>query len=313
MRAVQATPAAPPADPSTIEVGADSLVGTVLGDRYQIEEIIGEGGMGRVYLAQHKLLGKRFALKVLHPELAANRELAERFVREARAASSIESDHVVDISDFGLLPDGTGYFVMEYLDGKDLEERLDDEGPQSADFTRRIGVQVADAIRGAHAETIVHRDLKPSNIVIAQRKGKDFCKILDFGIAKSPTSDSGGSGQTLVTQVGVMMGTPHYMAPEQIDGEVDPRSDIYALGIVLFEMLAGNPPFDAESIAELLAKQKWSAPPSIHEAYADADCPPELEAVVRKCLEKKPEDRYQEAGEVIEALEALTTTTAAEA
>ncbi len=306
------TPPQPPPDPNAIEVGADSLVGTVLGERYLIEEIIGEGGMGRVYLAQHKLLGKRFAIKVLHPELAANRELAERFVREARAASSIESDHVVDISDFGLLADGTGYFVMEHLDGKNLEERLDDEGPQSADVTRRIAVQVADAIRGAHAEKIVHRDLKPSNIVLAERKGKDFCKILDFGIAKSPTSDS-GTGQTLVTQVGVMMGTPHYMAPEQIDGEVDPRSDIYALGIVMFEMLAGNPPFDAESIAELLAKQKWSAPPKVHEAYVDADCPPELEAIVRKCLEKKPEDRFQDASEVIVALEELATKTAAEA
>ncbi|MEM9694883.1 MAG: serine/threonine-protein kinase, partial [Myxococcota bacterium] len=300
-------PLPPPPPDTTIEVGADSLVGTVLGDRYQIEEIIGEGGMGRVYLARHRLLGKQFAIKVLHPELAANRELAERFVREARAASSIDSDHVVDISDFGLLGDGTGYFVMEYLDGKNLEERLDAEGPQPAAAVRRIAIQVADALRGAHAQAIVHRDLKPSNIVLSERKGRDFCKILDFGIAKSPTSDS-GSGQTIVTQVGVMMGTPHYMAPEQIDGEVDPRSDIYALGIVMFEMVAGNPPFDAESIAELLAQQKWTKTPSIRDAYPPADCSDELEHIIRRCLAKKPEERFQSAAEIMGALEALDTT-----
>ncbi|MEM1032065.1 MAG: Hsp70 family protein [Myxococcota bacterium] len=300
-------PLPPPPPDTTIEVGADSLVGTVLGDRYQIEEIIGEGGMGRVYLARHRLLGKQFAIKVLHPELAAKRELAERFVREARAASSIDSDHVVDISDFGLLGDGTGYFVMEYLDGKNLEERLDAEGPQPAAAVRRIAIQVADALRGAHAQAIVHRDLKPSNIVLSERKGRDFCKILDFGIAKSPTSDS-GSGQTIVTQVGVMMGTPHYMAPEQIDGEVDPRSDIYALGIVMFEMVAGNPPFDAESIAELLAQQKWTKTPSIRDAYPPADCSDELEHIIRRCLAKKPEERFQSAAEIMGALEALDTT-----
>jgi molecular chaperone DnaK len=286
-----------------IEVGADSLVGTTLENRYRIDSILADGGMGRVYLAEHTFLGKRFAIKVLHPELCNNREITARFIREARAASSIKSDHVVDISDFGSLEDGTGYFVMEFLDGRTLEEALDRDGPMRAAMVRSIGIQVADGLRGAHDCKIVHRDLKPANIVLTERKDHPhYCKILDFGIAKSPTSDSGG-GQTLVTMVGVMMGTPHYMAPEQIDGvAVDGRSDIYALGIVLFEMATGLPPFDAESVAEVLAQHKWGEVPAIHETCPDADCPRALEAVIRKCLEKSPDDRYQTASELAEAL-----------
>jgi molecular chaperone DnaK len=284
----------------TIEVGADALVGTTLGDRYVVESIIADGGMGRVYKARHKLLKKVFAIKVLHPELAVSRDIAERFVREAQAASSIESDHVVDISDFGLIEDGTGYFVMEYLDGETLEHILDRRGPLPAAMVRSVGMQVADGLRGAHEEHIVHRDLKPANIVLLERPDHPyFCKILDFGIAKNPTSDS----STLITRVGIMMGTPHYMAPEQIDGRVDARSDVYALGLVLFEMLTGSPPFDAESVAELLAKQKWEDPPRVHEICPVADCPEALEAVIRRCLEKEPADRYQSAVEAAEALQ----------
>ncbi len=303
------TIARPPPPPTKeergpIEVGADSLVGTTLGGRYVIESIVADGGMGRVYRARHKLLKKRFAIKVLHPELAASRDIAERFVREAQAASSIQSDHVVDISDFGLLEDGTGYFVMEYLDGNTLEQIIDKRGPLPSPMTRSIGIQVADGLRGAHEEHIVHRDLKPANIVLMERPDHPFfCKILDFGIAKNPTSDS----STLITRVGVMMGTPHYMAPEQIDGHVDSRSDIYALGLLLFEMTTAQPPFDAESVAELLAKQKWQEPPKVHDVCPTADCSAELEAVIRRCLEKDPNDRYQSAKEAAEVLQRVSS------
>jgi len=292
-----------PQPKGAIEVGADSLVGTTLEGRYRIDAVLADGGMGRVYLAEHTFLGKRFAIKVLHPELSNNREITARFIREARAASAIKSDHVVDISDFGTLEDGTGYFVMEYLEGKTLEETLDESGPLPHNQIRSIGIQVADGLRGAHERNIVHRDLKPANIVLVNRPDHPhYCKILDFGIAKSPTSDT-GRGQTLVTMVGVMMGTPHYMAPEQIDGvQVDGRSDIYALGVVLYEMAAGVPPFDAESVAEVLAQHKWGEVPPIHETYAEADCPRPLEQVIRKCLEKSPDDRYQTATELAAAL-----------
>lgn len=302
-----ARPAPPPPKEEPrgpIEVGADSLVGTTLGERYEIESIVADGGMGRVYRARHKLLKKRFAIKVLHPELAASRDIAERFVREAQAASSIQSDHVVDISDFGLLEDGTGYFVMEYLDGNTLEQIIDKRGPLPSAMIRSVGIQVADGLRGAHEERIVHRDLKPANIVLMERQDHPFfCKILDFGIAKNPTSDS----STLITRVGIMMGTPHYMAPEQIDGHVDSRSDIYALGLLLFEMATAQPPFDAESVAELLAKQKWEEAPKVHDVCPTADCSPKLEAVIQRCLMKEADDRYQTAKEAAEALQKVSS------
>ena len=207
---------------------------------------------------------------------------------------------MVDISDFGLLDDGTGYFVMEYLNGNTLEQIIDKRGPLPSKMVRSVGIQVADGLRGAHEEQIVHRDLKPANIVLMERPDHPFfCKILDFGIAKNPTSDSSG----MITRVGVMMGTPHYMAPEQIDGHVDARSDIYALGLVLFEMATGTPPFDAESVAELLAKQKWEAVPKVHDVCPTADVSAGLEAVIARCLEKEAEDRYQSAKAAAEALQ----------
>ncbi|MCA9618909.1 MAG: Hsp70 family protein [Myxococcales bacterium] len=295
-------PQEPPAPRADIEVAADALVGSVLEGRYRIDKILADGGMGRIYRAEHTFLGKPFAIKVLHPELSNNRDITHRFIKEARAASAIKSDHVVSISDFGTLPDGTGYFVMEYLEGRSLEEVLDDRGAMPADAIRSIGIQVADGLRGAHELDIVHRDLKPANIMMVDRPDHPHhAKILDFGIAKSPTSDSGG--HSVVTMVGVMMGTPHYMAPEQIDGvAVDGRSDIYALGVVMFEMATGVPPFDAESVAEVLAKHKWGEVPRIHDVLARADCPPSLEQVIRKCLEKSPQDRYQTAQELARAL-----------
>jgi molecular chaperone DnaK len=288
-----------------IEMEADSLIGTTLGDRYVIEGILGEGGMGRVYKAQHKVLEKTFAIKVLHPELASSKTLADRFIGEARAASAIKSRHVIDISDFGALSDGTGYFVMEYLEGQTLHEYLKEHRRLPMAKVIRIGIQLAEGLSDAHELDIVHRDLKPSNIMIALHKGVERVTILDFGIAKRPTSTGGGA----ITRSGVMVGTPEYMAPEQIQGDpVDGRADIYALGIIMYELAAGRRPFDAESQAELLMQQVYEPPRAILEVAPKADMSAELEAVIRRCLEKDPNDRYASAHELAEVLRTCRVT-----
>ncbi|MBW2529208.1 MAG: Hsp70 family protein [Deltaproteobacteria bacterium] len=280
------------ASDAAIPMGADSLVGTTLGGRYLVEDIVAEGGMGRVYRARHKVLDKTFAIKVLHAELAADADLADRFVNEARAASAIRSDHVVDISDFGHLDDGTAYFVMEYLVGITLAELILDRAPLPIPLIADVGQQLANGLEAAHAMDIVHRDLKPENVTLIERsQARYFCKILDFGIAKRPTSDT----QRRLTLAGELLGTPYYMAPEQIDGEeVDHRCDIYSLGAVLYEMATGRPPYDADSLMQVLLMHKESDPPTIERA-ADDQARAALEAIVHRCLAKAPEQRFPSA------------------
>ncbi len=286
---------------STIEMDADALVGTVLHDRYVIEAVLGEGGMGRIYRGRHKVLNKPFAIKVLHPELAQHRVLAQRFIEEARAASSIKSPHVIDISDFGRLDDGAGYFVMEYLDGRTLRQRLD-QGTLDVPTMLSISHQIATGLEAAHKLGVVHRDLKPDNIMLVEREdGSLRCVILDFGIAKRPTSSHSGSA---VTRSGVRVGTPEYMTPEQIDGrDVDARTDVYALGIMMYEMLAGRRPFDAESVAETLANQLYHPPPSL--AAIGVAVGEDLESVIRTCMEKDPDQRFASAGALVRVLARL--------
>jgi tRNA A-37 threonylcarbamoyl transferase component Bud32 len=290
--------------PLAIEVEQDSLIGSVLSDRYIIESIVADGGMGRVYRARHTVLGKTIAVKVLHAELAANDQVAARFVREAQAASSIDNEHVIDISDFGRLPDGTGYFVMEYLDGKTLGALIRQSGVLPTDTIIDIALQISDGLDAAHALGIVHRDLKPDNITIIERRGRShFCKILDFGIAKSPTSDTNPHA----TIAGTLLGTPHYMAPEQIDGvDVDARSDIYALGAVLYEMATGSTPFTGDTLVSLLVQHKISIPRPFSEHPAGAKCSPALEAITFACLEKRPEHRPQSAADLAALLRELS-------
>jgi serine/threonine protein kinase len=281
---------------------SDSLVGTTIGGRYIIESIIGEGGMGRVYLARHNVLDKNFAIKVLHPSLAAHREISGRFVREARAASSIESDHVVNISDFGTLEDGVAYFVMDYIRGKTLRDEIRDNGPLPYKDVASIGTQIALGLSEAHVKNIVHRDLKPPNILISRREsGPIQVKILDFGIAKCPTSDSGEA----LTLQGTVLGTPYYMAPEQVRNvEIDGRADIYTLGIVLYEMMTGECPFVGEATAHVMAQQIFYTPPPVREAVPGILCSAELEAIIGRCLEKEPAKRFQTARELAQALAA---------
>jgi serine/threonine protein kinase len=272
----------------------DPLVGRILSERYRIERKLGEGGMGSVYMAEHVVIQKRVALKVLAPELARKDELAARFLQEARAASRIGQENVIDISDFGRT-DGQVYFVMEYLEGMDLGAALRVAGALSWGRTRRIMLQILRALRAAHALNIIHRDLKPENVFLIEREGRpDFVKLLDFGIAKMPGEPGDGpdSGPRL-TRTGMIFGTPDYMAPEQAEGKVaDHRADLYSAGCVLYHCLTGTPPFSAASFMALLTKHLLEPvePPS--KRRPDLGIPPELDALIARSLEKDRDNRW---------------------
>jgi len=278
----------------------DPLIGQTLDGRYRIERLLGEGGMGMVYKAVHTTLGKPLAIKVLRPEVSKNEEILQRFRQEAQSASQIGNPHIIDISDFGTLPDGSTYFVMEYLAGKSLTVALF-ESKFSTTRTIHVIKQLAGALGAAHEIGIVHRDLKPDNVQLIERGGqKDFVKVLDFGIAKV-----GGSTSKL-TQAGQVFGTPHYMSPEQCAGaNVDQRTDIYAVGVMLYEMVCGKVPFDADNLMGILTKHLYENPVAPRDLAPPADCPPALEAIVMKCLQKKPDQRYQSMAELAADLEAF--------
>ena len=275
-------------------------VGQTLEGRYVVEEPLGEGGMGVVYGGRHKLIDKRVAIKILRNDLAAEQEMTERFLNEARAASSIGSPHIVDISDFGRLPDGSAYFVMEFLDGMSLGAAMDQTKVISVPRLIHIAKQIALGLAAAHSRGIVHRDLKPDNVMLIQRgTDRDFVKVLDFGIAKV------GSDSHRLTKAGTVFGTPHYMSPEQAAGvPVDPRTDIYSLGVILYEMAAGKVPFDADNFMGILTQHMYKAPVPIRAIVPQPqEVPPGLEAIVLKALSKKVELRYQRMEELIADLE----------
>jgi hypothetical protein len=291
-------------------VESPDLTGTVLLGRYRLLAKLGAGGMGTVYLGEHTSIGKKFAIKVLGSEFAHRSDLVKRFLREAQAASMISQPNVVEISDFGDTPDGSVFFVMEYLDGEDLGGMLRREGRVPWPRVRHLIVQVCRALEAAHAAGIVHRDMKPDNCFrIAKQGDPDFVKVLDFGIAKVETGDTAGKG---LTQTGMIFGTPEYMSPEQAQGEkIDHRADIYAVGVIMYQLLCGQQPFTGSSFMAVLTKHMFDVPRAPSEVAPEADIPPDAEAIVLKAMQKDRTYRFQSMSELIASIERVGTGAAA--
>jgi serine/threonine-protein kinase len=275
---------------------SDPLVGSMLGKDYRVLERIGMGGMAVVYLVEHQTLLKRFAAKVLSSQHTSNPEARARFTQEAHAASQLDHENIVSISDFGVTVDGRPYFVMELLRGLTLADRLED-GRMTLEEVVAVAVPVARALAHAHAEGIIHRDVKPENIFLVQRsQGRWSVKVLDFGIARLPVNDR-------MTKTGEALGSPMYMSPEACRGEeVDPRSDIYSFGIVLYLMLVGRVPFSDENLLKVLQMQV-SSPLPLPTSF-NPDLPPALELVLLRALAKDLDERYATMDEFLFALEA---------
>jgi serine/threonine-protein kinase len=290
-------------DPQQGPPQPDLLIGQTVGN-YLVTQKLGEGGMGSVYLAEHPTIGKKVALKILHAEFSNNPEVANRFFTEAKAVNAVGHPNIVDIVDYGVIQAGAAgrermvYFIMEYLAGLTLSQVIRTEAPLPPERALTIALQVADALAASHKVGIVHRDLKPDNIILIQRgREHDFVKLLDFGIAKL-TSDSQSQHRT---RTGLVLGTPAYMSPEQCEGRanVDHRTDIYALGICLYEMLVGRVPFIGEGYGEILVQHLTQQPvkPSQYRMMS-----PHVEAVVMKALEKRVDLRYPTMDELIRAM-----------
>ncbi len=274
----------------------DPLIGTLVGERYRVTDLIGRGGMGAVYRAEHVHMRKSVALKVLHREMTALDEVVARFEREAIAAGRIEHPNVVQARDFGRLPDGAFYLVLEYVEGRVLDRVLRDEGETfSVERVLNITGQIAEALQAAHEKKIVHRDLKPDNVILVERGDEpEVVKVLDFGIAKISVHER--HTDQPITQAGTVFGTPEYMSPEQAAGQaVDHRGDLYSLGLLMYRMLAGNPPFTSTDVQAVLMMQITQPPPEIDRAL-----PTEVHELLFELLEKDPDARIQSASEVVQ-------------
>ena len=278
--------------------------GTVIAGRYRVLGFIGAGGMGAVYRAEHVHMRKTVALKVLHREFLGVDEVVARFEREAIAAGRIEHPNVVAASDFGKLDDGSFYLVLEFVDGTSLRSLLEKNGALPTLRTLNIVRQTVLALQAAHGAGVVHRDLKPDNVMLVTApNGTERVKVLDFGIARVAAPDP-KRDSTKLTQVGMVMGTVAYMSPEQATGQaVDERADLYSLGVMLYEMIAGKVPFDAELPSQVLARQLVEEPPPL-----PPGTPPALERLVLDLMQKKPEDRPASAQEVLTRLAEFSAT-----
>ncbi len=293
--------------PAVRMLGPGAVIG---GGRYKIVRLIGQGGMGEVYEAEHTALRKRVAIKTLSSAIAFAPGARERFLREARAASGIRSNNVVDISDFGMDPDGLVYMVMELLEGTSLEDVLEAEGRLAWRRAVAIAVQVLSALSQAHALGIIHRDIKPANIVLSRASAsREHVTVVDFGIAKVLSGD--GTPHSL-TSTGTLLGSPHYMSPEQCRGSaIDARSDVYSVGALLYELVTGQVPYDADTFVGILTRHITDPLPKPTSIAPDVDLPILLEDAIVRALEKDPGDRYQSALEFAEALAAAARTKSA--
>ena len=296
-----------PSDGSTLRA-ADSdgdLIGSVVADRYLVTDLLGEGGMGKVYLARHVRLPLQAAIKVLRPELLKDAASVARFNREASNASRIEHANVARVFDFGETSDGTVYLAMEYVSGRTLKEVLEKEGPLTLQRTAVLVRQVADGLDAAHRMGIVHRDLKPDNILVTvDENGADRCKVVDFGIAKAVGGNEKEAG---LTRTGFVVGTPEFMSPEQLLGtELDHRSDVYALGLVAYTCLTLDLPFDRNTPDRGMTARLISAPRPLAVVRNDLRWPGGLQAVLDQVLEREPAKRTSSAGAFAKALEFVT-------
>jgi eukaryotic-like serine/threonine-protein kinase len=274
--------------------------GDILEGKYRIVRMIGEGGMGAVFEGENMAIHRRVAIKVLHPAASGNADAVMRFEREAQAAGRIGSDHILEVLDLGRMPDGARYMVMEFLDGEPLSQRIRGLGRMRPEQIVPLAQQILIGLGAAHAASIVHRDLKPDNIFILKEKAgrRDFVKLIDFGISKFNAL----SGDMSMTRTGAVMGTPYYMSPEQAKGSgvVDHRSDLYAVGVILYEAATGQVPFEASTFNELLFKIVLSTPPPLRDVVPDID--PRFAAVVEKAMAREPNDRFASASDMLAAL-----------
>ncbi|WP_170319774.1 serine/threonine-protein kinase [Polyangium spumosum] len=281
--------------------------GEVLLGKYRVERVLGKGGMGLVVAARHLSLGELFAIKFLSTSTIENAEVIERFEREARAAARLRGEHVARVHDVGRMENGAPYMIMEYLDGSDLHALVRRRGPLPVEEAVAYVLQACDGIAEAHAAGIVHRDLKPANLFLIRRPNGSPCvKVLDFGVARQT-----GVEEVALTATGVMLGSPMYMAPEQIarSKSVDARSDIWAMGVVLYELLTARGPFQGQTVLELVAAILQEEPPRPSELRPDL--PAALEAVILRCLRKRSEERFQSMGELAAALDEASRPAAA--
>ncbi|WP_434048081.1 MULTISPECIES: protein kinase domain-containing protein [Sorangium] len=281
---------------------ADPLLGRTIDGRYEVQAVVGEGGMGTVYEVRHKSLGRLFALKVLRRDIAQDAELVARFIQEAKAAAAIGHPNIVAVSDFGAIEVEPGqpelpFFVMEFLTGTSLAALLRTEKTLPSDRVGQIMLQCAAALGAAHAAGVIHRDLKPDNVYLVRNGDQEFVKLLDFGVAKV-------AGGKRLTRIGMVFGTPHYMSPEQAEGKrIDGRADLYALGVLMYECFAGRVPFEADTYMGVLTKHMYMSPEPLEQVMPDASALGAFGPIVMRCLAKSPEERFASMADLAAAIE----------